>query len=274
MRRLSVILLALTCAGGTATNGMTDAVAPGVALVPDEALGAEALGAEADRAHAELGRIRAECEEARTQVGALQQRLEESEGRIASLAESLAAARTEADLFRRKWEGSAVDRALLGDWITGDEGAIRDRFEAVCRDLLASREQRDGLAERLNALLDALGDGARDPAVRTEMAASRAALVDASRGDRRAAMPEPPVEVPGCRVLSVNPDLNVVVLTVGGTHGVQPGMEMQILRAEEPVARVRVVETRDSVCAAVIQKVADSGGPRVGDLARMTRSGS
>ena len=236
----------------------------------------QAFGAEAEQARAALQSARVERDEALARVELLERRLAESSRQTASLAESLAAARSEAELFRRKWEGSAVDRVLLGEWISGDESAIRDRFEGACRELVVVRQERETLRRRLASLLGVLGqDAAMREAgvpVQGEMAAAQAALAEPGRAQGgRVAADQP---VPGSRVLSVNPDLNVVVLTVGGADGVRPGMEMNILRANEPVARVRVVETRDRVCAAVIQDVESATGPRVGDLAQVARSGS
>lgn len=280
MRRALPLFVAFTWGVSCATYGRTVLEE---SSSPDAGGGAsaeaQALGAEAEQARAELERARAERDEALARVEALDRRLAASDHRIASLAESFAAARSEADLFRRKWEGSAVDRVLLGEWISGDEGAIRDRFEDACRELIAVREERETLCRRLGDLLAALENDealrAAGVTVRGEMAAAQSALGEVGRAQvRRAAVVERPASVPGSRVLSVNPELNVVVLTVGGADGVQPGMEMNILRADEPVARVRVVETRDRVCAAVIQDVEDATGPRVGDLARVARSGS
>ncbi len=280
MRRFHhALLLLLTSAGFCATDAKASEPAAGGDSAGSPApAGAAALAAEAEEARAALAAVRAERDEYRARAEALERRAEELQGTIRDLSEALGSARSQVDRLRKQCEENVLDRALVGGW-TGDDdaAALRKRMESVCRELLVLRRERDRLAERLEALLARLDAQPADAALRVEIAAGRAALEELARPrpQEDAGATDPAfADVSGCRVLSVNPDLNVVVLTAGGRHGVRAGMEMDILRADRPVARVRVVETRERVCAAVIQESDRAEGPRVGDLARPAASGS
>ena len=54
-----------------------------------------------------------------------------------------------------------------------------------------------------------------------------------------------------CRVLSVSRELGIVVLDAGGSSGVRAGSQWRIMDGEKAVARLRVVEIRPGLSAAV-----------------------
>ncbi len=55
-----------------------------------------------------------------------------------------------------------------------------------------------------------------------------------------------------CRVLSVNPDLGVVVLDAGSATGVRSGSYWRVMDGVRVVARLRVIEVRSTLSAAMV----------------------
>ena len=56
------------------------------------------------------------------------------------------------------------------------------------------------------------------------------------------------------RVLAVNDDLQVVILDAGTERGVRPGTTWRLFKGDKVVSRLRIVEVRRSVSAAVPEK--------------------
>jgi hypothetical protein len=68
------------------------------------------------------------------------------------------------------------------------------------------------------------------------------------------------------RVVSIDPAIGLVVLNVGKKSGVRVGMPLRILRSETVIATAMVVDVRDSIAGAVLQRIAAEGGDvKVGD---------
>ena len=55
-----------------------------------------------------------------------------------------------------------------------------------------------------------------------------------------------------CRILTVNPDFGIAVLDTGENAGVREGSEWRVLEAGKNVARLRVIEARPGLSAAVV----------------------
>ena len=60
------------------------------------------------------------------------------------------------------------------------------------------------------------------------------------------------LEVRSCRVLAVNDDLQVVVLDSGYAEGIRRGSHWQIARDDEVAVRLRVIDVRADISAAVV----------------------
>jgi hypothetical protein len=77
----------------------------------------------------------------------------------------------------------------------------------------------------------------------------------------------------GARVLAVSRVWDAVILGAGAEEGVRPGLLLTALRSDRPVARFRVVETRRSVSAAVLEKRLSRGyAPEAGDRVVVTEN--
>ena len=56
-------------------------------------------------------------------------------------------------------------------------------------------------------------------------------------------------------VISVKDEWSLVVGNIGEKHGVKMGMPMRVMRADKQIATLRVVDVRQRICGAVIQKM-------------------
>ena len=66
------------------------------------------------------------------------------------------------------------------------------------------------------------------------------------------------------RVISVKSEWSLVVGNIGEKHGVKMGMPLRVMRGDQLIATLRVVDVRQKICGAVIQEM-DSGKIKVGD---------
>ena len=73
-------------------------------------------------------------------------------------------------------------------------------------------------------------------------------------------------------IVDVNAGLRVAVLNVGRQAGARVGMPFVVLRGERAVAELKVVEVRDKVCGAAIEKVEKGVSLKAGDRVQVTRN--
>jgi hypothetical protein len=106
-----------------------------------------------------------------------------------------------------------------------------------------------------------------------ELAEARVQLdmnkVQAVRGDQRAVdaagAPVAYDDITRLRVLDVNRDMQVVVLSGGQRAGLRMGMKLSVIRGEAPVAEVRLIDVRESFAGGLIEKVEKGSFPETGD---------
>ena len=108
---------------------------------------------------------------------------------------------------------------------------------------------------RTKALLAAT---ARPASGRTETAAAARGLVEGTLG--------------AATVLDVNPDLRLVVLNIGLLQGARVGMPLVMLRGNRVVAELKIVEVRQRICGALIERVEKQVTLKAGDVVRVTKN--
>jgi len=198
--------------------------------------------------------------------------LEQRETIIRLLTDNLAVARTESELFQKQWSEAQLRAQSLGVNF-GDDGAKQVQRQLVesVRAMYLAEAERQRLTEQLQRLLDAVqkhGDVAGELArTKTVLAASdrpaagQAAKSVAGEGTLGAAT-----------VLDVNPDLRLVVLNVGLVHGARVGMPLIVLRGDRVAAELKIVEVRQRICGALIERLETRVTLKAGDIARVTKS--
>ncbi len=198
--------------------------------------------------------------------------LEQRETIIRLLTENLAIARTESELFQKKWSEAQLRAQTLGVNFADDSvtHAKRQLVESV-RALYLAESERQQLIEQLQKLLQAVekqediaGELARTKAL---LEATKQSTAEGSAADRTA---EGALE--SATVLDVNANLRLVVLNVGLLQGARVGMPLVVLHGDRVVAELKVVEVRQRICGALIEHVEKKVTLKAGDKARVTKS--
>lgn len=197
-----------------------------------------------------------------------------------ALAQSASAANQEAAELKDRYE--RLRGLLEGLGISALENSTsetQDRLLAALSDLRIAETSRQKLAESLMNLAEASLEYAKavsnsDPAISDRLTK---ALADAEKVLTTAAAPEAeatvatvPANLQETRIVSLKPDLGIVVLSAGARDGVKPGMPFEIYREDKPIAKILVTEVRSSVSGAVVQELANAADPvKVGDRGKV-----
>jgi len=202
----------------------------------------------------------------------LKQELEQREAVIRTLMENLAIARTESELFQKRWQEAQLRAQTLGVNFADDAAsqAQRQLVESV-RALYLAEAERQRLVEQLRRLLAAVET---DGDVRAEAQRAEALLAATGRvfETNATAAVQPRGALDAARVLEFNAKLRLVVLDVGAQQGARVGMPFLVLRGDRVIAQVRVVEVRQRICGALIEQVDKGVTVQAGDGARVTKS--
>jgi hypothetical protein len=185
------------------------------------------------------------------------------------LTEALAVARTESELFEKRWRETRLLLELVGTGAGPTEAGQmlrqlaesletraqieleRDRLVAQVARLLSLADNHQRLDDELSRARELVSDLSAKPREDVGPAKGNAALTDAA-------------------VLDVNASLQLVVLNIGQEHGARVGMPVEVWQGDRAVASLKIVEVRRKVSGAII--VATVKGARVaaGDTARVT----
>jgi hypothetical protein len=223
--------------------------------------------------------LRSALDAALEQAGRLDQELARARSANAALATSLAAANqrsrdSEAQLAKLRDDLEALGVAVLDP----TDNETRRRLIAAVADAKRERETRARLEQQLLQLSETVAlflsrltetDPAQRALLEAELRASDQVLGDARLAAAPPASPAAPASLAEARVLSLNPELGLVVLNAGRREGVRLGMPMELFRNDRSLGRGIVADLRDAVCGLV---PTGPGFPveevQVGDLAR------
>ena len=205
--------------------------------------------------------LRSQNEELRKQVALARET-------VKTLTGSLAASNVEAEVFRRKYSGLQLRMEALGlEAANKDRAKLEQRLLSAVSDLRLMQEEREkyrdqvlGLSEAIIHLLKTSTGG--DAVARMEVEAQlRSAGELATK--TRVVSKETPTLMDG-RVVSVKEEWSLVVGNIGEKQGVKMGMPMRVMRGDDLIATLRVVDLRQRICGAVIQEMG-SEKIKVGD---------
>ncbi len=211
--------------------------------------------------------LRVVLEKLRASNADLKQQLDQREALIRKLQESLAVARTESDLFQKKWQEALLRAQTLGvNFGDADASQAQRQLIESIRSLYLAEAERQRLIEQLKRMLAAVESNS-DLAAEAERTR---ALLAASEPAAEPAAPARSATVDAARVLDVNPKLRVAVLDVGLLQGARIGMPFLILRGDRVIARVRAVDVRRRICGALIESEESGTAVTAGDGARAT----
>lgn len=197
--------------------------------------------------------------------------LEQRETIIRLLTENLAVARTESELFHKKWSEAQLRAQTLGvDFADSNASKTQRQLDESVRALYLADAERQRLVAQVQRLIEALqkpGD------VAGELARTKALIEAADRSlSGRTTNSQAQGGLGAAIVLDVNPGLRLVVLNIGQLQGARMGMPMVVIRGEHVVAELKVVEVRQRICGALIERVKEGVTLKTGDVASVARN--
>jgi len=196
----------------------------------------------------------------------LRKRLSIQQESLKTLTASLAESNSEAEVFRRKYSDLELRMEALGlASASKDRAKLEQRLLAAVSDLRLRQKERDEFRDQLLGLNEALlrylqtsqgGDAQARMDVETQLRRTNE-LVGRSTST---ATQEPQPSLMDASVLSVKDEWSFVVANIGEQQGVKIGMPLRVMRGEQKIATLRVVDVRQRICGAVIE---DSGKEKI-----------
>jgi hypothetical protein len=198
----------------------------------------------------------------------LRNELSQARESVKTLSESLAVSNEEAKDFRQRYSELQLRVEALGlDSVSKDRKKLQQRLLNALSDLRLMEKERDqyrdhllGLSEVVLRLLKTstgIDDQSRVDAETQLRGANDLAIKSRN-------LPAETGTLMDGKVISVKQEWSLVVGNIGEKQGVKMGMPLRVMRADELIATLRVVDVRQRICGAVIQDVR-SGKIKVGD---------
>jgi hypothetical protein len=197
----------------------------------------------------------------------LQRQLSIARESLKALTSSMAESNAEAELFRRKYSDLQLQMEALGlASANKDRAKLEQRLLAAVSDLQLVQKERDEYRDQMLRLDEAVlcylktsqsGDAKARMDVETQLRSiDRLATKSSNAPD----LPEP--SLMDGNVISVKDEWSFVVGNLGEKQGVKIGMPMRVMRGDQRIATLRVIDVRQRICGAVIQEM-DSKKERI-----------
>ncbi len=190
-----------------------------------------------------------------------------------TLTDSLVVSNAEAELFRRKYSELQNRIDTLGvESVSKDRAKLEQRLLKAVSDLQLTSQQMEKYREQLLRLTETMLRYVKttqqaDPEARAEVEAQLRATNKLLESDAESRLSDQ--AAPGLmdgKVLSVKEEWSLVVGDLGARQGVKIGMPLRVVRAGKTVATLRVVDVREKISGAVIEKLdSDKIKIKVGD---------
>ncbi|MFL6537909.1 MAG: hypothetical protein ACJ8I9_02830 [Chthoniobacterales bacterium] len=200
---------------------------------------------------------------------------------VKTLTDSLAESNAEAEVFRRKYSDLQLRMEALGlDSASKDRAKLEQRLLAAVSDLQLAQKERDGYRDQMLRLTESMlhllktstgGDAQARAEVEAQLRATNELVAKSSESGSPS---EQPSLMDGS-VISVKDEWSLVVGNVGEKQGVKIGMPLRVLRGDNVIATLRVVDVRQKICGAVIQEMDSKKDKiKVGDRLQVDARGS
>jgi hypothetical protein len=199
----------------------------------------------------------------------LREAVAEREKTIRSLTEAVALARSESELFQKRWAEARLRAQTLGvDFDDADAARTERQLIEGIRALYLSEANRRQLEKQLQRLVEAVsghGDVTAEATRAKELLAHLQPANEAFKVVETGALD-------AIRVVDVNVNLRLVVLNVGLMQGARVGMPLALMRGDRVVGEMKIVEVRKSVSGALIERLDKNVTVTAGDVVRVTKS--
>jgi hypothetical protein len=152
-----------------------------------------------------------------------------------------------------------ANEAMGIDILTGDEQALQQRLVQAVRELYNTERERREAIKTLKDLLDSSLNLVRsgsgyNPQLRAQYEEAHRSAQKLIEGKGNAPIPIAQ-SLADAQIVSINADLKTVVINVGSSHGVKVGMPFRVLRDNIVIGSVKILQTRETISAAVIEEV-------------------
>jgi len=176
---------------------------------------------------------------------------------VKTITESLAESNAEAELFRRKYADLELRMEALGlQSASKDRAKLEQRLLTAVSDLQLANSERDRYREKMLQLSETMlrylkSSQGGDARARMDVEAQL-------RGTNELLAKQQPAAEPTLldgAVLSVKDEWSFVVGNIGAKQGVKIGMPLRVMRGDQKIATLRVVDVRERICGAVVQEM-------------------
>ena len=205
-----------------------------------------------------------------SQNEALRRELSLARESVRALTDSLAESNLRAEVFRRKFSDLELRMEALGlESADKDRAKLEQRLLSAVSDLQLLQKEREQYRDQSLRLSEAIlhllktstgGEAQARMEVETQLRSLNELIAKAEN---------PPAETATLMdgsVISVKDEWSLVVGNIGEKQGVKMGMPMRVMRGDKVIATLRVVDVRQRICGAVIQKMdSEKEKIRVGD---------
>src|SRR4051812_21343420 len=191
----------------------------------------------------------------------LRRQLSLTQESVQTLTTSLAESNAEAELFRRKFSDLQLRMEALGlESANKDRAKLEQRLLAAVSDLQLAEKDRDEFRDQMLRLNETIlqylrmsqgGDAKARMDVEAELRSANDLVGRVGRKPIAATQPG----LMDASVISVKDEWSFVVGNVGEKQGVKIGMPLRVMREERKIASLRVVDVRQKICGAVIERM-------------------
>ena len=191
----------------------------------------------------------------------LRRQLSVEQESLKTLTSSLAESNAEAELFRRKYSDLELRMEALGlASANKDRAKLEQRLLAAVSDLQLAHREREEYRDQMLRLNEAMwrylktaqsGDAQARLDVETQLRGANALATRSTNAPPNSAQPG----LMDGSVISVKDEWSFVVGNLGETQGVKIGMPLRVMRGDQKIATLRVVDVRQKICGAVIQEM-------------------
>ena len=209
----------------------------------------------------------------------LNEQLALSEATANRMTESIVVATTESEIFRRQAGEMRLRVEALGFDAAGNETSkMEQRLLSAVNELRVAEQSRAKTAEVLQGLAQAVSGYVKSAAssdaesrVSLEVQMRRVGEVLSPTDKLVTKISQAGADFSEGLVISTKDELNLVVASVGATHGVKVGMPFQVFRGERTVGTVRVIDVRAKIAGAVVQNLdSENDKIHVGDRLKVS----
>jgi len=180
---------------------------------------------------------------------------------LRNLTSSLAESNAEAELFRRKYSDLQLRMEALGlASANKDRAKLEQRLLAAVSDLRLAQKECEEYRDQMLRLNEATwrylkteqsGDAQARLDVETQLRGTNALATRSTNAPPNSALPG----LMDGSVISVKDEWSFVVGNLGESQGVKIGMPLRVMRDDQKIATLRVVDVRQKICGAVIQEM-------------------